>query len=85
MALSIKCDSLALRTESREECMICFPNSDHVMFSREFASCLVINYAYIGTWMHVYKTIFEKKNSSLGYKLKKFILLKRQDNYLYWA
>ena len=85
MALSIKCDSLALRTESREECMICFPNSDHVMFSREFASCLVINYAYIGTWMHVYKTTFEKKNSSLGYKLKKSILLKRQDNYLYWA
>ena len=76
MALSIKCDSLALRTESREECMICFPNSDHVMFSREFAFCLVINYAYIGTWMHVYKTTFEKKNSSLGYKLKTSILLK---------
>ena len=76
MALSIKCDSLALRTESREECMICFPNSDHVMFSREFAFCLFINYAYIGTWMHVYKTTFEKKNSSLGYKLKTSILLK---------
>ena len=76
MALSIKCDSLALRTESREECMICFPNSDHVMFSREFASCLFVNYAYIGTWMHVYKTTFEKKNSSLGYKLKTSILLK---------
>ena len=76
MALSIKCDSLALRTESREECMICFPNSDHVMFSREFAFCLFINYAYIGTWMHVCKTTFEKKNSSLGYKLKTSILLK---------
>ena len=76
MALSIKCDSLALRTESREECMICFPNSDHVMFSREFAFCLFINYAYIGTWIHVYKTTFEKKNSSLGYKLKTSILLK---------
>ena len=76
MALSIKCDSLALRTESREECMICFPNSDHVMFSREFAFCLFVNYAYIGTWMHVYKTTFEKKNSSLGYKLKTSILLK---------
>ena len=70
MALSIKCDSLALRTESREECMICFPNSDHVMFSREFAFCLFINYAYTGTWMHVYKTTFEKKNSFLRYKLK---------------
>ena len=76
MALSIKCDSLALRTESREECMIGFPNSDHVMFSREFAFCLFVNYAYIGTWMHVYKTTFEKKNSSLGYKLKTSILLK---------
>ena len=76
MALSIKCDSLALRTESREKCMICFPNSDHVMFSREFAFCLFVNYAYIGTWMHVYKTTFEKKNSSLGYKLKTSILLK---------
>ena len=76
MALSIKCDSLALRTESREECMICFPNSDHVMFSREFAFCLFVNYAYIGTWMHVYKTTFEKKNSSLGYKLKTSILLR---------
>ena len=76
MALSIKCDSLALRTESREECKICFPNSDHVMISREFAFCLFINYAYIGTWMHVYKTTFEKKNSSPGYKLKTSILLK---------
>ena len=76
MALSIKCDSLALRTESREECMICFPNSDHVMFSREFAFCLFMNYAYIGTWMHVYKTTIEKKNSSLGYKIKTSIPLK---------
>ena len=76
MALSIKCVSLALRTESREECMICFPSSDHRMFSREFAFCLFINYAYIGTWMHVYKTTFEKKNSSLGYNLKTPILLK---------
>ena len=66
MALSIKCDSLALRTESREECMICFPNSDHVMFSREFAFCLFMNYAYIGTWMHVYKTTIEKKTVLWG-------------------
>ena len=37
-------------------CTFCFPNSDHVMFSRESAFCLFINYAYIGTWMHVHKT-----------------------------
>ena len=36
------------------------------MISREFAFCIVINYAYIGTWIHVHKTKFEK-NSSLGY------------------
>ena len=48
-------------------CMFCFLNSDHVMFSREFAFCLFINYAYVVTWMHVHKTKFEKKNRSLGY------------------
>ena len=31
------------------------------MFSREFAIFLFVNYAYIGTWMHVRKTKFEKK------------------------
>ena len=46
--------------------MFCFPNSDHVMFSREFFFCLFINYVYIYTWMHVHKTTFER-NSSLGY------------------
>ena len=50
-------------------CMFRFPNSDHFMFSREFAFCLFINYAYVCTWMHVYKTTFEKKkNSSLGFR-----------------
>ena len=44
--------------------MFCFPNSDHVMFFREFAFCLFINYACIH--MHVNKTTFER-NSSLGY------------------
>ena len=29
----------------------CFPNSDHVMFSREFAFCLFINYAYMCRWI----------------------------------
>ena len=48
-------------------CMFCFPNSDHVMFSREFAFCLFINYAFICMWMHVHKTKFEKINSSVGY------------------
>ena len=40
--------------------MFRFPNSDHFMFSREFAFCLFINYAYVCTWMQVYKTTFEK-------------------------
>ena len=42
-------------------CMFCFLNSDHMMFSRQFAFCLFINYAYVVTWMHVHKTKFEKK------------------------
>ena len=46
--------------------MFCFPNSDHLMLSREFALCLVINYAYICTCTHVHYTAFER-NSSLGY------------------
>ena len=45
-------------------CMFRFPNSDHFMFSREFAFCPFINYTYVCTWMHVPKTTFEK-NSSL--------------------
>ena len=47
-------------------CMFCFPNSDHVLFARECAFFLVINYAYICTWMHVHGATFER-NSSLGY------------------
>ena len=27
-------------------CMFCVAYSDHVMFTREFAFCLIINYAY---------------------------------------
>ena len=46
--------------------MFRFPNSDHVMFSREFVFCLFINYAHICLWMYVYKATFER-NSSLGY------------------
>ena len=46
--------------------MFCFPNSDHVMFSREFDFCLFNNYAYVGNWMHLHKTQFEN-NTSLGY------------------
>ena len=37
---------------------VCFPNSDHVMFYRESAFFLFVNYAYIGTWMHARKTKF---------------------------
>ena len=36
------------------------------MFSRKFAFCLFINYAYIGTWMQVHKTTFEKKTVLWG-------------------
>ena len=35
------------------------------MLSREFAFFLFVNYAYIGTWMHVRKTKFEKKKTVL--------------------
>ena len=43
-----------------------FPNSDHLMFSREFTFCLFIDYAYRYTWIHVHKTTFER-NRSLRY------------------
>ena len=46
--------------------MFCFPKSDHVMLSREFAFCFPTNYACTCMWMQVYKTTFER-NSSLGY------------------
>ena len=45
--------------------MFRFLNSDHFMFSREFAFCLLVNYAYVCTWMHVYETTFEKKKTFL--------------------
>ena len=45
----------------------CFPNSDHVMFSREFVFCLFINYAYMCRWIYVHRTTFER-NNSLGYR-----------------
>ena len=58
---------LALRTESREECMICFPNSDHVMFSREFAFCLFINHAYIPTYISLQEEPEARWPSALNY------------------
>ena len=48
--------------------MFCFPNSDHVMFSKKFTICLFINYTYICRCMHIHRTTFER-NSSLGYHL----------------
>ena len=30
---------------------VLFPNSDHVMFSSQFALCLFINYAHICAWI----------------------------------
>ena len=70
MALSIKCDSLALRTESREECMICFPNSDHVMFSREFAFCLSLIMHTQARGCTCIRRHLKKQNIFLRYKLK---------------
>ena len=65
--------------------MFCFPNTDHVMFSREFVFCLFINYVYTGKWMHMHKTKFETKNSQhyvvcngkKTYKLKPSIVWSR--------
>lgn len=31
-------------------CMLCFPNSDHVILSREFPFCLFKRYAFICAW-----------------------------------
>ena len=47
----------------------CFSNSDHVMFSREFAFCLFIDYAYMCGWIYVHRTTFER-NNSLGYGIQ---------------
>ena len=52
--------------------MFRFPNSDHVMFSREFAFCLFINYAHICLWMHVYKTTFGVPSRGLKWENKKY-------------
>ena len=61
-----KSKNLGCISNSLFSCMFCFPNLDHVMFSRKFAFCLFINYAYnISTWMHVHGTTLEK-GSSLG-------------------
>ena len=47
-------------------CMCCVPNSDHVMFSKEFAFRLFINYAYMDTLKHVNMMKFEKKKHFSG-------------------
>ena len=48
-------------------CMFCFPNSDHVIFSREFAfSLFIIMYTY-ARGMHVHRTTVER-NCSLWYR-----------------
>ena len=46
--------------------MVCFINSDHVMFSREFAFCPFINCENLCTWMYAHRTKFER-DSSLKY------------------
>ena len=46
--------------------MFSFPNSEYVMFSREFAFYLSIIYAYIFAWMHLHRTSLGR-NSSQGY------------------
>ena len=42
-------------------CMFCFPISDHMMFSTEFAFCMHV----LCTWMHEHRTF--ERNKSLGY------------------
>ena len=46
--------------------MVCFINSDHVMFSREFTFCPFINCENLCTWMYAHRTKFER-DSSLKY------------------
>ena len=55
------------KTQSKLE--FCFSNSDHVMFSREFAFCLFIDYAYMCGWIYAHRTTFER-NNSLGYSIQ---------------
>ena len=61
-------------------CMFRFPNSDHFMFSREFAFCLFINYAYGGTWMHVHKTTFEKKINTVLWGSVTWSVMRKQNH-----
>ena len=51
------------------------PNSDHVMFSREFF--LFIDYAYICSWIHMYKNkhVFWNEKTKHTCKLKKVYCL----------
>ena len=44
-------------------CTFCFPISDHVMFSREFAFCFFVSYSYISTCVrrHLKKTVLYSK------------------------
>ena len=41
--------------------MLCFPNSDYMIFSKEFALFLFINYAHICKWMQMHRTTFWKR------------------------
>ena len=52
--------------------MFCFLNSQQVMFSREFAFCLSIIYAYILAWMHLHRASLGR-NSGYHYVIKKSI------------
>ena len=47
-------------------CTCRFPNSDHVMFFKEFAFRLFINYAHMDTWKHVHVTKFGEKKQFSG-------------------
>ena len=63
IALGRKLNKTQLKLE------FCFSNLDHVMFSREFAFCLFIDYAYMCGWIYVHRTTFER-NNSLGYSIQ---------------
>ena len=53
-------------------CMFYFPNSDHVMCSREFAFCLVISYARMCTciWRHWMKQLSNETSRGLQWENK---------------
>ena len=60
-------------------CMFCFPNSDHVMFFREFVSCFFMNYAYICMCMYLHGVPSRGlKWENKTYRLKRSITINKR-------